>query len=664
MIFSSPLLLWAFGLLTIPIIIHLFQFRRFKKVFFPDISLLREVQSKSKTKNELRHLLVLFTRLLFLALLVLAFAEPMIPSDQELDDSTERSISIYLDNSLSMQSDFEGFDLLIQAKQDAFEIINSYPNDTRFQLITNGFASAQRLLIDKETFISRLDEIEYSPQVREINDVLRFGPNENEVNGHYSALYLLSDFIGNLDTLMSNTDSNRVIKFVKYGITEINNVSIDSLWVDSPIVQEKSETELIVRIRNHSPTPLIDLPVSLEQNGNIEATALVTIEANGFIDTTFTFFPNQSGFLKGRISIDDSPIVFDNEFFFSLEVRKSLDILELSNSKKVSPFQKLFDGQEYTYQKMDVRQIRIDSIIEPDLIILNELPMYSSGLIAKLNSLSLSGKTILITLPRSLDELAKNNLSNWLSIEINKWDSSSLEINSIKPNDPLYANVFENQPENMNYPLVKGHWTISGINVKSLLGLYNQDPMLAGINHLDGTVFMLSTPLIDAYTNFHKHALFVPSVLNMPAFNGKSSSPYHTIGIQKIKTRIPKTEVIQMVSEINASTFMPGISFDGLVINDQIKKPGFYKIESDSTLHQLVAFNYDRKESLTKSKSEEEIVRIMDDNEYSIMAINREFSDISADVYYADFGKELWPYFLLASLLMFILETVLIKLFK
>ena len=158
MTFSSPSFLWALGILAIPIIIHLFQFRRFKKLYFSDISLLKEIQTKSQIKNQLKHFLVLFSRLAFLAFLVLAFTDPRIENeDAKTLDGNVKYVSVYIDNSLSMQSQGESTSLFKLALRDAFEIVDSYSSEVKFQLITNDLSSEQRKFVDKETFVSRLD---------------------------------------------------------------------------------------------------------------------------------------------------------------------------------------------------------------------------------------------------------------------------------------------------------------------------------------------------------------------------------------------------------------------------------------------------------------------------------------------------------------------------
>ena len=57
--FVHPSFLWALGLLAIPIIIHLFKFRRFKTVYFSNVAFLKQIQQESTNRNKLKHLLVL-----------------------------------------------------------------------------------------------------------------------------------------------------------------------------------------------------------------------------------------------------------------------------------------------------------------------------------------------------------------------------------------------------------------------------------------------------------------------------------------------------------------------------------------------------------------------------------------------------------------------------
>jgi len=56
--FLFPGFLAALITLAIPIIIHLFYFRRFKKVYFTNVRFLKEVREESSARRKLRNLLV------------------------------------------------------------------------------------------------------------------------------------------------------------------------------------------------------------------------------------------------------------------------------------------------------------------------------------------------------------------------------------------------------------------------------------------------------------------------------------------------------------------------------------------------------------------------------------------------------------------------------
>ena len=146
--------------------------------------------------------------------------------------------------------------------------------------------------------------------------------------------------------------------------------------------------------------------------------------------------------------------------------------------------------------------------------------------------------------------------------------------------------------------------------------------------------------------------------------NGQAKTPYLIIGDEKLRMKKPKLERIEIVSELDGSQFTPGLAYDGLVLNNQINKPGYYRIQTDTSLLKLVSFNYNKAESKTKATSEAELQNALMLKGYSVSPIDSHSEDLAVEVQNADFGIELWPFFLLAALIFFISETILIKLFK
>ena len=124
--FLYPAFLFGLLALAIPVIIHLFNFRRFKTVYFTNVRFLKNIQEETATKSRLKHILVLISRMLAIIFLVLAFAQPFIPSEQSADKATKKAVSIYIDNSFSMEAVNNDEQLLNIAKRKAEETISSY----------------------------------------------------------------------------------------------------------------------------------------------------------------------------------------------------------------------------------------------------------------------------------------------------------------------------------------------------------------------------------------------------------------------------------------------------------------------------------------------------------------------------------------------------------
>ena len=169
--FVYPTFLFALAALLIPIIIHLFYFRRFKKVYFTNVKFLKELKEERASRNRLKHFLVLLSRMLALAFLVFAFAQPYIPQTEAEIVRGTKAASVFIDNSFSMNALSNDVSLFEKAKRKAREIVEAYGPEDRFQIITNDFEGKHQRLLDKDEFIGYLDEIEISPNVQNLNEV-------------------------------------------------------------------------------------------------------------------------------------------------------------------------------------------------------------------------------------------------------------------------------------------------------------------------------------------------------------------------------------------------------------------------------------------------------------------------------------------------------------
>jgi hypothetical protein len=120
--FLSPNYLYGLLLLAIPVIIHLFNFRRYKKILFTNVRFLQELKEETTRTSRLKHLLILASRLLAMLFIILAFAQPFIPSGEAGPANSGEPVSIYIDNSFSMDAVSSEGPLLEVARKKAREI--------------------------------------------------------------------------------------------------------------------------------------------------------------------------------------------------------------------------------------------------------------------------------------------------------------------------------------------------------------------------------------------------------------------------------------------------------------------------------------------------------------------------------------------------------------
>ncbi|HEX8018477.1 BatA domain-containing protein, partial [Mucilaginibacter sp.] len=172
MYFLYPAFLFALLSLAIPVVIHLFNFRKYKKVYFSNVQFLKEVQEQQASRRNLKERLILASRLLALLFLVLAFARPYIPGTNNANAGKQQIISVFVDNSYSMETLNREGSLLDEAKRRAKEIASAYNINDRFQLLTQDFEGKHQRLLSRDEFNDAVDAVKVSSQSRSLQQVI------------------------------------------------------------------------------------------------------------------------------------------------------------------------------------------------------------------------------------------------------------------------------------------------------------------------------------------------------------------------------------------------------------------------------------------------------------------------------------------------------------
>ena len=680
MSFARPEILWALFALLIPIIVHLFNFRRFRKVTFSNVSFLKEVQQETKSRSKIKHFLILLARLLALACLILAFAQPFIPLNENNKTQGDRAISIYIDNSFSMEGESEEGQLMEVAKNKARELLLAYGPTDRFQIITNDFEGRHQRLVTKEEAKELIDEVQVSAQVRKLEDVISRQNDllkSNDVKGERHA-FLLSDLQENTHELSSDfkADSLINVRFVPQLSSIDANVYIDSVWFDTPVRVLNQPEVLHLRVKHNSNEVLENIPLQLNINGAKKAIGSFNLVPGVPTDTSLTFTQTTSGNQYASLSIEDYPVTFDDEFFFSYKVASQIRILDIKGKSAGSNVEKVFANDPfYAYTSMSEGQVNYGELGSYQLLIVNQLDALSSGLVNELQNYTRNGGTCLLIPSENGDTNSYNELTLALANVQMAKGMGSFKVADINLDHFIYSGVFESLKGNIDLPKGEGAYLInrsSRNDEEQLLSLQSGTSFLATYPFGNGRFYLLASSLGSTQSNFAQHALFVPSLLRIAEFSQRKSPLYYPVSdevvIEQSNKGLQNDEVFEVRSKGDEFSFIPESRQLGgktqLFVHSQIQNAGHYELGQGEAVKEALSFNYSRLESATQAYSIEEWRSVLNEKNWGNAAVfEGDIDRIASLVADIDEGRTLWWMFLVLALAFLFLEVIFIKLF-
>lgn len=559
--FLYPQFLWALLAIAIPIIIHLFNFRRFKKVYFSDLRMLKEVEMETSKKSNLKHLLILLSRILALVALVLAFAQPFFPSKIKQVGQGEKLVSIYVDNSFSMSNISQEFTLLDQAKQKADNIAQLYKQSDKFQLITNDFEPKHQRFVTKQEFLELLQEVQVSSSSRLLSEVEQ--KQHDFLNKEFTANklgYFISDFqksTANLDKL--KLDTTILTSFVHLKPELIGNVYIDSVWFDSPVRVVKKKENLSAKLVNKTPDD-IQLKAELVINGKIEGFVNQDIKANSHAEVVLNYTQDQPGLVTAKLRISEYPnpnATFDDEFYFSYLLEESAKVLVVNNNPRwmdnvSGNVNQLFINDGYFKIKNSLATaIDYSEFSSSGLIVLNELNEFSTGLIAELLKYIETGGSVVYFPGTKLDYNSVNEFL--LSVEAGRFlslDTTNTKVSYLNYEHPIFKDLFEKIPNNLDLPIISSSYRFSASSrarLDKLMKLQSGNDFLNKFSYKNGQVYVYTVPLDNGFSNLASHSIFVTSLLRIAENSGSPQS----VGFVVSDDRITLKDKEYLVEEIH-----------------------------------------------------------------------------------------------------------------
>lgn len=679
--FAYPEFLFALSVISIPIIIHLFNFRKFKKIYFSDIRFLKEIKEQTQNRNRLKHLLVLIARILAFAFLVFAFARPFIPGPGGDKLKGKKVISVYLDNSYSMEAKGKNGQLFQIAKQKALQTADEYGENDLFQLVTNNFDGMEQRLVNKEEFKDMVEEVKISTSSRLMSEVFsRISDIQNNEPGLEKRIIVISDFqksTTDLDKLKDKKLPRTIM--LQLAAEQKANIYIDSVWFDSPLRQLNASEKLNIRIRNLSDKQIDNAPMRLMLNGSERSIGSFAVEPQSYVDTALYYTNSMAGILHADVFIGDVDFPYDDHYYFSYSTLEKLNILNIYGEHldtAKNSINKLFAGDAF-FKITSVPSTRVDysELNNFQFILLNEPRDISSGMAREMKKFIDNGGTVAFFPDMEGKVVSYNDfLSANDAHAFNSLDTNTYKMQPIKSQEAFFKNIFDKDPTNIDLPRVKAHYSVSQNlmpGVSTILAMQNGQPLITRYNRGIGQLFVSTLPLSEKAGNFTRHAIFVPVLLRMAEWSQTSKTFAFTIGQEENITVVNKgfsgEKPFEMVQLNGETKLIPESRNNGgsvdIFLMGQVKDAGNYQLNYGETAVSGAGFNFDRKES--------DLSCITGLNTYltangmkNFLILEDKGPDEELNLEQIDKSKEFWQWCIIAALLFLLTEILLLRLWK
>ncbi len=640
--FKHPEVLYFLFLLVIPILVHLFQLRRFKKEYFTNVQFLKELSVQTRKSSTIKKWLLLLTRLMLLAFLIFAFAQPFFSAKDSKKNTNE--MYIILDNSYSMQAKGKKGELLKRAVQDLLE---HTPEAQNFSLITN---SDNYWNTDIKTIQKDLQDLKYSASAFRLDNLIA------KINARKSAfnkdIIVITDAVGLETNQTKSFKKEDNVYFIIPEAEQKNNIAIDSVFIQQTL---DSFYEIGIKLSANG-EDFKDIPIALYNKNKLVAKTLLNFETN---TKTINFTIPKEDF-HGYVSVSDKGLAYDNTYYFSISKPSLTNVISIGDADKSNFLARIYTNDEFNYNNFPIANLDYNLLEKQDAIVLNELADIPQALQTTLKSFVAKGGNLVIIPAQESNVTGLNSfMANFGAVQFKTLAAAEKKVTKINFNHPLFSSVFEKKIDNFQYPTTK---TAFGLNsaTPSILSYDDQSPFLTSLPNDLSSVYIFAAPINKTNSNFQNSPLIVPTFYNMAQNSQKAGVNAIIIGENQpfvVDALLSKDEILTVKN--NAESFIPVQQLLNtkvkMTFNDRPTEAGNFGIFNGTNLVQNISFNYNRTESnlaLANPDAANNFTEI-DDIETVLNTIQTDRTD-----------TQIWKWFVILALFFLALEILIQKFVK
>lgn len=691
MTFLNPAVLFGLLAASIPILIHLFNLRKLKKIEFSTLAFLKELQKNKIRKVKLKQWILLALRVLIILLLVLAFARPTLKG-LALGGTTSAAKTtavIIIDDTFSMSVIDNQGSLLNQAKAAAKSLLKNFQEGDEAALILVSQADKKDVRVSKSIFDIQkaIDLIEPSFASGLLHNAMaKTAQILSQSKNFNKEIYVLSDFqSGRLadDKTLSDygqalTEQVRIYA-VNYAGKDVYNIGIDELKTNTQIFERDKPVNFSVTVSNYSSRSADNVIVSLFVNNERSAQVSTKLNDGESKQLSIDAVVKAAGHINVFAEIEDDEILQDNRRYTSIFVPDNIPIIIFTDDPADSRFVELAltaleNRNTFSITKKNLSELSAYDLKRYEVVMI--IGSQNLNALAKLKDYSLNGGNLFIAPGSKTDLISFQKMLNEIGLPVPSSlggkpgeTSSPILFESTDLNHPVFQDIFTNKEKTkIESPEVFAYFKLSTQGKgRSIITLQDGSSFLGEYRNKNGKIFLLNSSQVLTWSNFPLKSIFVPlmnkAVLYL-ASKDKSESGIFAGNSFDVDIRGRSISQLKVLRPDKTEDFITLNQNDGntIVKYDNTNVTGSYKILSDSKVTDEVSANADPMESRVRYLEQKDIENYLSKINFKgkLFFLNRT-ENISDAVLKARFGSELWKHFLIVALLLAFVEMLVAR---
>ncbi len=674
MTFLNPTMLIGMLAAAIPVIIHLLNLRKLRRVEFSSLIFLKKLEKSKIRKIKLKQLILLALRTLIIIFIVAAFSRPTIKNTNFGGAGAGNSaVVLILDNSYSMSLVGLKGSNFSRMKNIAVQILETLrPADEIYIVTTAGkqygkFANLNSAL----KFINLIKPSAITSSAQKLFNnafsLLAASPSVNK------EVFVVSDFQKNIFEKKFNL-SRKVkadIYLVGLPLPEVSNMSVENFTLENKILTIGKPLYFNVKIVNGNPGINTDNLVTVYLNGKkaaIKNTGEIKKSETVRISATL----KKGGFSFAGVTIRNDAFKYDNDNYICFYTPPKIRLLILSLNENESRFVKYAlksnPANVVTFDEVNFNRFNSVNIEDYNAVFLIG---FSERLnVERINSFLKNGGGVALfpSSAETLDLFNKTAKKFLLPAARGLIGGKGNNINAFAKvdfNSPLFYGLFQgNKNQFLESPDIYRYFKIMpGGKLKPIITLEDGSVFLGRAIGKKRKLIVSSVAPVLSWGTFPLKNYFAPlinRILFLLSANSREIKPVlpnEGFEINLARAAIPEITVVRPDGSADRVDLS---GFKGNYFHyRKTDLTGVYKVFSEKKLIDWAAVNPDPQESVFKRTNYQKLLKEL--NNYGTVNIIKNTDNIKLELKRIKLGAEIGKYLILLALILFAVEMFLSK---